>query len=53
MNLRTCHFVIFASFDSTMHTLSVPFDEKFAIEMTETTQKCYAEKMIHHVCTSE
>ena len=53
MNLRTCHFIIFPSFDSTMYTLSVPFDEKFAIEMTETTQKVYAEKIIHRVCTSE
>lgn len=50
LNLKSCDFIIFASFDKSLHVINVPFDENFAIEMLNDASIVYITKMLHSIC---
>ena len=50
LNLKKCDFIIYASFDQSVHVIRVDFDEIFALEMLSSVRNVYMGKMIHFIC---
>lgn len=50
LNLDSCDFVIYGSFDKSLYVLNVPFDQIFALEMVKNASSVYITKMLHSIC---
>lgn len=49
LNLNSCDFVVYASFDKSLHVINVPFDQTFSIQMVNEASIIYISKMLHSI----
>ena len=50
LNLPFCYFVIYASYDNTMHVIKVPHDYEFSKSLLTTVKEKYFQHMVHNLC---
>ena len=53
LNLTSRDFVVYASFDKSMHVVPVPFDKNFAVNMANVVSTVYLQRMLHFKCPKD
>lgn len=53
LNLKVCDFVLYASFDSSLHTILIEYDEEYTNNLIKKLQYNYFNKMLHVICTTK
>lgn len=50
LNVKKTYFVMYASFDKSIETIEVNYDEKFVTKMLKTVKQTYFNIMLHAIC---
>lgn len=53
LNLKNAQFVIYDSYDKSIITINVPFNESFEMSMLKSLKETYYNIMLHEICENE
>lgn len=53
LNLKNAQFVIYASYDKSIITINIPFNENFMMTMLKSLKEIYYNVMLHEICENE